>query len=233
MSEKEFAVEILEIKSANYHRMKRENVRGRVLQKKVIPLPNDQIESIKTELQKKGYAGKLIDYTELKILHQTYGSQIEEKTFAGQILEISNSQYKHMKKEGNNGVILKSLISKVLPEEIKRIQQELIEQGYRGKLISYVELQNLHQTYGSKMPERDFAVEILRMNYTTYSSFRNSTTKKRSILGNLKKTNIPLEEIERIKAKLQALGYAGRAISYSELQELHTTYGNSIQEKER
>ena len=69
MSEKEFAVEVLEIKSANYHRMRRENGRGKIIQKKVVPLSNEQIENIKTELQKKGYAGKLIDYTELQILH--------------------------------------------------------------------------------------------------------------------------------------------------------------------
>lgn len=232
MSEKEFAVEVLEIKSANYHRMRRENGRGKIIQKKVVPLSNEQIESIKTELQKKGYAGKLIDYTELQILHQTYGSQIEEKVFAQQILEISNSHYKHMKNDGNNGVILKSLIPEVLPEEKRRIRQELVNQGYGGELINYVELQKLHLMYGSKMKESTFAQDVLGINYATYIGVKNNQTRMTKILGNSKKTNMSLEEIERVKAELQVLGYARKAISYSELQELHRTYGNSISELE-
>lgn len=232
MSEKEFAIEVLEIKSANYNRIKRENGRGKIIQKKVVPLSNEQIESIKTELQKQGYSGKLINYTKLQILHQTYGSQIEEKTFAQDILEISLSQYRHMKHDGNNAVILKSLIPQVLPEEIKRIQQELIQQGYSGKTIDYIELQKLHQIYGSQIPESTFSQDVLGMNYATYIGFKNSSTKTTKILKNPKKINIPLEEIERIKAELQVLGYSGRAISYSELQELHKAYGKSMSELE-
>ena len=212
--------------------MRRENGRGKIIQKKVVPLSNEQIENIKIELQKKGYAGKLIDYTELQILHQTYGSEIEEKVFAQQILEISNSHYNHMKNDGNNGVILKSLIPKVLPEEKRRIRQELVNQGYGGELINYVELQKLHLMYGSQMKESAFVQDVLGINYATYIGVKNKQTRMTKILVNSKKTNMSLEEIERVKAELQVLGYAGKAISYSELQELHRTYGNSISELE-
>lgn len=212
--------------------MRRKNGRGKIIQKKEVPLSNEQIENIKTELQKKGYAGKLIDYTELQILHQTYGSQIEEKVFAQQILEISNSHYNHMKNDGNNGVVLKSLIPEVLPEEKRRIRQELVNQGYGGELINYVELQKLHLMYGSQMKESIFAQDVLGINYATYIGVKNNQTRMTKILGNSKKTNMSLEEIERVKAELQVLEYAGKAISHSELQELHRTYGNSISELE-
>ncbi len=212
--------------------MRRENRRGKIIQKKIVPLSNEQIENIKTQLQKQGYAGKLIDYTELQILYQTYGSQIEEKNFSQQILEISNSHYNHMKNDGNNGVILKSLVSKVLPEEVQGIKQELTQQGYSGKSIDYKELQRLHQMYGSQMKESTFAQEVLGINYVTYIGVKNNQTRMTRILGNSAKTNTQLEEIERIRVELQVLGYAGKAISYSELQELHTTYGRSIPEKE-
>lgn len=52
MTEKEFAEEVLELKSANYNRLKRENGKVKIIKKEVISLSNEQIESIKIELRK-------------------------------------------------------------------------------------------------------------------------------------------------------------------------------------
>jgi hypothetical protein len=52
MTEKEFAEEVLELKSASYNRIKRGNGKGKIIRKEVVNLTNQQIESIKIELRK-------------------------------------------------------------------------------------------------------------------------------------------------------------------------------------
>lgn len=165
-------------------------------------------------------------------MHKVYGSQIEEKEFAQDILEISSRHYQHMRYDGNNAIILKSLIVEILPEEVERIKQKLISLGYEESQIDYKELQKLHQMYANQMSESKFAQDVLGMNYVTYIGLKNTKTRISTILKKTKKSNVSKEEIDIVRLQLQELGYAGKAISYSELQNLHQTYGNSMTEKE-
>ena len=123
-------------------------------------------------------------------MHKVYGSQIEEKEFAQDILEISSRHYQHMRYDGNNAIILKSLIVEILPEEVERIKQKLISLGYEESQIDYKELQKLHQMYANQMSESKFAQDVLGMNYVTYIGLKNTKTRISTILKKTKKSNV-------------------------------------------
>ena len=232
LTEKEFAQEVLGISGANYNRLRSRKVKANILKRTVIQLSVEEKNNIKKQLELKGYVKKAIDYAELQQLHQTYASQISEKDFATSVLEISARQYTHMKHDNNKAIILKSMVSQVSKEEINRIRTILIEKNYKNSVISYIQLQELHQTYGSQMPENIFAQEVLGMVYPTYIAFKNGRTKVTTILKDVDKISTTLDEIGKIKKQLQQQGYAGKSISYNELQKLHKMYGSQMSEYE-
>ena len=52
------------------------------------------------------------------------------------------------------------------------IQEKLREQNYYGKKIDYAELQRLHQTYGSLLSEKEFAIHVLEINISGYHDLK-------------------------------------------------------------
>ena len=228
MKEKDFAQEVLEIKHENYKNVKNIGQRARILKGRVVKTSKEEIEQIKEKLVLAGYAGKLINYEELQELHQKYGSQMREADFAQEVLEIDYENYKSVKYTGTRAKILQGRVVKTSKEEIEQIKEQLVLEGYKGKLINYEELQELHQKYGSKMPEADFAQEVLEISYGNYSAVKYRGTRAKILKGRVVKTS--KEEIEQIKEQLVLDGYAGKSINYKKLQELHKTYGNQMKE---
>ena len=92
-----------------------------------------------------------------------------------------------MKNRGTRGRILKEI--KIEAEEIEKIQKELKEKGYAGKLIDYQELQELYKQYGKGMGEAHFAQKVLGLSYGNYMSMKNRGTRGR-ILYKSKKIQI-------------------------------------------
>ena len=55
------------------------------------------IKEMQSKLIELGYAGRSVDYEELKQLQQTYGKEMSEKDFALEVLEITDSNYDNVR----------------------------------------------------------------------------------------------------------------------------------------
>ena len=106
---------------------------------------------------------------------------------------------------------------------IKKIQEKLIELGYKEKLISFEELQGLHQMYAKEMPERVFAENVLQISNANYKRLRRIRTKTRIL-------RVKEIEIDYIKKELIEQGYAGKRITYTKLQEIYQNYEKEMEE---
>lgn len=230
LTETQFAQKVLELSSSTYLEVKNKGIKARVLKKMTNQELQKNIAKMKKQLERDGYAGKTIDYEEFQMLHQKYGNQMLEHQFAQDVLEINYSTYKTtLKKRHNRVVILKSLVLNGLENEIEEIKQILRAQGYVGKLIDYSELQRLHQLYGSKMLEYQFAQKVLEISASLYGNIKYNERKRATILKSLI-NNVSQDEIEKIKEMIEAKGSAGKLIGYEELQRLHQQYGSQMEE---
>lgn len=183
---------------------------------------------IQEKLKEQNYFGTKIDYIELQKLHQIYGILLPEKEFALYVLEISIAMYNVLKSGKNKATILKRQLDKFIKENVVEIKAKLVSQGYAGKSVNYMEMQNLHQRYGKPLPEREFALHILEISVNSYNSLRTGKYKTAILQGGLDK--FIEENAQEIKDKLLLQGYAGKLIDYAELQNLHQIYGNNMPE---
>ena len=232
MSEKEFAENILELTYYQYYELKRNIYKVVILKKLLKETIKQDVETIKNKLEIDGYSGKLIDYAELKRLHQKYGSQMPEDTFAKYVLDLKDTSYIQVKSGRRKVFILKNLHDKEFAgkaDEIEKIKQILKQQGYIGRLINYTELQNIHLQYGNQLPEYKFAREVLEISASLYGNLKRTERKKARVLKSLK-IEPTQEEIQRIQELLETKGIAGMLIDYSELQRLHQEYGMQMEE---
>jgi len=229
-TETQFAQKVLELSSSTYLDLKNHGKKARILKKIINQELQKNIEKIKEQLERDGYAGKTIDYEEFQMLHKMYGSQMPEHQFAKDVLEINYSAFKTtLKKRQKRAKILKSLVLDGLENEIEEIKETLKAQGYAGKLINYEELQRLHQLYASKMPEYQFAQDVLEISAGLYGNIKYNEGKRAVILKNLI-NQIAQEEVENIKEIIESKGIAGKLINYEELKRLHQQYGSQIGE---
>ena len=230
MEEKTFAEEVLGISYSNYSNVKNGGTRAKILKNFLKQLSEEEIEEVQEKLKQAGYAGKLINYEELKELHQTYGKEMEERTFAEEVLGISYGCYIAIKNKGTRTKILKKSYSKISKGGIKQIQEKLKEEGYAEKSIDYKEFKEIYEKYGEQMEEKTFAVEVLRISYSSYHKIKSHQGAKAKILKDVFNKAIE-EEIKEIQEKLNGQGYARKAIDYEELKELHQTHGKEMEEK--
>lgn len=230
LPEKEFALHVLEISINSYNNsLKGGKYKTAILQNNLAKLLEEQAQKIRGSLLSDGYAGRLIDYSELQELHQMYAIQIPEETFAKNILGILSSSYYELKAGRRKVYILRDL-HKESEEVIEKIREKLRVDGYVGKKIGYSELQNLHITYGKEFSESRFAQIVLEISETSYLKAKNHNTNMIALKGLIGKT--PEEEIEEIRQTLKEKGYVEKSIDYIELQNLHQTYGRQMLERE-
>lgn len=229
LPEKEFALHVLEIGINSYNGLKSGKYKTAILQAQLTKMMEEEKERIKDTLLLNGYAGKLIDYEELQELHKTYAIQIPEDIFAKDILGILRHSYYELKAGKRKVYILRDL-QKESSETIESIREELRKDGYVGRKVSYLELQNLHITYGKEFTESRFAQIVLEIPESSYLSAKNHNTNMMVLQRLAGKTSE--DEIEEIKQVLKAQGYVGKTIDYTELQTLHQTYGKQMLERE-
>ena len=157
----------------------------------------ENIVNIQNELNKRGYAEKSIDYSELQSIHKTYGQEIDEKTFAQKVLQLSYSSYMRVKNSvENSGIkvrILKGDLRVINQEVVEQIKAKLQENGYVGKLIDYSELQTIHRTYGNDINEKNFAQEVLELSYGNYNNVKRKVSNVIILKGSLKEVNIVMQ----------------------------------------
>ena len=229
LQEKVFALYVLELGINNYNGLKNGKYKTAILQEQLTEIIKQEAEKIRNELLLRGYAGRLIDYTEIQRLHQIYGAQMPEATFVKSILEVSENSYVAAKAGKRKVYILRDLQNESL-EEIEEIKKRIREDGYVGKIIDYQKLQNLHKIYGIKFSESRFAQKVLEINEGSYLSSKNHGTKMTILKGFI--GQIAEDEIENIKETLRRDGYVGKSVDYIELKRLHLTYGKQMLERE-
>lgn len=229
LPEKDFALYILEIKIDQYYDIKNKHYKTTILKEQLSKFIEHETDNIKNQLLTKGYVGKLINYTELQELHQTYGALMPEDIFAKHILELSPTSYLAIKGKNRKRHILSNLQDKT-SENIEEIKEMLRLEGYAGKLINYQELQKLHKTFGIQLSEIRFAMKVLEIGENSYLKSKNHGAKIIILKSLMGKTS--QEELTKIKEVLKEDGYAGQTIDYIKLQELHQTYGKQMLESE-
>ncbi len=224
MSEKEFA-EILGISYGNYISMKNKGTRAKVL-KEESKISGERKEKIREDLIKRGYRNKSIDYQEFLELYKPYEKEMSEIEFS-KILEISYSNYNHMKNGGRRARVLKEE-NRIPGERKEEIREDLIKRGYRNKLTDYQEFLELYKPYEKEVSEIEFA-EILGISYSNYNHMKNGGRRARV----LKEENrIPGERKEEIRENLIKRGYRNKLIDYQEFLELYKPYEKEMSEIE-
>lgn len=227
MKESDFAQFILEINYSQYLYLKDGKHEAEILNDYLSQVIKEEAEGIKQVLVEEGYAGKSIDYSKFKELYQKYGTHMQEKDFAEQVLEITNYQYYFLRRMTSNAVILSNELNRTIENDSEELKKVIGSNGYAGKLIDYGELQMLHSMYGIKLTEVKFATTILEISYSSYIKLKAG---ERKVFILKKFQEKVLENIEKMKNTIKNNGYAGRLISYEELQTLHRTYGEYLQE---
>lgn len=106
ISETEFT-KVLNIKYNNFHSMKSNKGKTKILKRMITP--EEQIQ-IKDDLVKNGYLGKSINYEEFIDLYNKYAKGDDETNFA-KILEISYSSYNNIKNKNVKSKILKKYVT--------------------------------------------------------------------------------------------------------------------------
>ncbi len=186
------------------------------------------IEDIIEELEKEGYVNKSIDYAEFKKIYEKYKNYYSDKEFA-KILGIEYANYQNLKSGRQNARILKEKAKEVPEERKKEIVEELIDKGYKEKLISYEKFKELYEPYEKEMGDKEFA-EMLGVEYGNYSRLKSGKGNARILKEKAKEVS---EERKReITEKLIDRGYKGKLISYEQFKKLYEPYKNEMIDKE-
>lgn len=185
-------------------------------------------DEIVYKLIEKKYAGKKIDYNEFLKLYEPYKKYYSDITFA-EILEISRTNYFHIKNDKTKAIILKGQKRELNQEEKEKIIEIVSHDGYSNIAVNYNEFQKLYKKIKKNMnletiglEEKTFA-EILDISYSTYLNMKNKE-KRATIL----KKELEEETIEKIQKELLRKGYRNKLIDYQEFKEIHSEYKNLV-----
>lgn len=214
-SEKQFALEILNLSIWGYRALKNKaiNERRRILKNQI----NKEIEKIITILINKGYQNKLGNYCELKKLHKEYGYFLTEKQFAIKVLHIPSRNYDDVKR-GKKTTFFP--LKKLSYNRILEIKQNLIERGYGNASLTKKEIEKLYEEFKLVMSKRVFYENILGIFYTDLTDENRVTTVLKTA------ENINEEEIEKVKNDLYEKGYYLKRLTIEEIDKLYSSYNN-------
>lgn len=178
ISEKDFAIEVLEISYTHYRHMKNERKRGRVF----LNFGKKRINEINSLLLDEKINHTAITYETLDEIHSAFGSDLEEGFFATQCLGLRLNGYNVIK---NNKTFKRTInIPKIQDQEvdIKEILLKIKKSGIINSYISYNTLQELYNEYGKGLTESEFAQRILGISLSMYSKIKNETNKRAKVV---------------------------------------------------
>ena len=222
-----YFADILGINYANYRGFKEEKNRATVL--KNYELQEENVNEIRNKVTQMGYRNTAIDYEEFKTLYNILGKNMKESQFA-QILGITYSNYNNMKKKGTRAKVLKDNIVELTKNEKEEIIQQIKKLGYvSGDSISYEEFMDLYEKFKGKLSKPDFAVQVLKINYSSYNDMKGKRTKARIFKDSQELTE---QEKRQIREKLITDGYENTKISYEEFKQMHEKYGKQMSQSE-
>lgn len=221
--EKEFAIRVLNLTGDSYKSIKHTGIRAMILKDVII---NEKAERIKQTLVEKKYVNKPIGTEELKELYQKYGEDLEEKEFALDVLELPLDSYRGLRRKGNKD--RSRILKKQIPKEVERIKKILFE-NYSNQKEDYDKLHELYQEYGYFLSERQFAMQVLEVNSSSYQTAQYR--KKKGLKSQL--TFFPIkeltyEEMASIRRQLILDGYENRKITRAQIDELKEIYGKRM-----
>ena len=239
LKESEFA-NILGISYPNFKNIKNYGQRAIILKKEKSADEKKELEEIKkfivSDLIKKGYSNKLIDYNEFLRLYEPYKEKFKEKEFA-HILGISYENWQYIKNKGGKTTILKKELSKNEKKELEQLKQFVVsdirKRGYTNKKIDYNEFLRLYESYKEKFSESEFA-NILGISYENWIYLENkggkTTILKKELSEDKKKE---LEQLKQfIISDLRKRGYTNKKIDYNEFLRLYEPYKEKFKESE-
>ena len=191
---------------------------------------------IVSDLRKRSYTNKKIDYKEFLRLYEPYKDKFKESEFAS-ILGISYSNLQSMKNKGTRAIILKQVKTddekKKLEELKKSIVLDLRKRGYTNKKIDYKEFLRIYEPYKEKFKESEFA-NILGISYRNWQYIKNQGRKTIILKKELSKEK--KKELEQLKqlivSDLIQKGYRNKKIDYKEFLRLYEPYRDKLKESE-
>ena len=236
MSEKEF-IHVLGISYSSWQNIKNERKKAIILKQEKSMDAKKEIEKLElfivSDLRKRGYTDKKIDYNEFLKLYEPYKDRFRESEFAD-ILGMSYASLSSIKYNGERAIILKRKLEQKELEKLKKlIISDLIQKGYRNKSIDYNEFLSLYEPYKEKLKENEFA-SILGISYGNRQSMKNRGT--RAIILKQEKSTDAKKEIEKLKqfivSDLRKRGYTDKKIDYNEFLKLYEPYKDKFRESE-
>ena len=236
MSEKEF-IHVLGISYSSWQHIKNERKKAIILKQEKSMDAKKEIEKLElfivSDLRKRGYTDKKIDYNEFLKLYEPYKDRFRESEFAD-ILGMSYASLSSIKYNGERAIILKRKLEQKELEKLKKlIISDLIQKGYRNKSIDYNEFLSLYEPYKEKLKENEFA-SILGISYGNRQSMKNRGT--RAIILKQEKSTDAKKEIEKLKqfivSDLRKRGYTDKKIDYNEFLKLYEPYKDKFRESE-
>ena len=120
-------------------------------------------DEIVYKLIEKKYAGKKIDYNEFLKLYEPYKKYYSDITFA-EILEISRTNYFHIKNDKTKAIILKGQKRELNQEEKEKIIEIVSHDGYSNIAVNYNEFQKLY-----KKIKKDMNLETIGLEEKTFA----------------------------------------------------------------
>ena len=234
--ESEFA-SILGISYSNLQSMKNKGTRAIILKQEKSADEKKELAELEqfivSDLKKKGYTNKKIDYNEFLRLYEPYREKLKENEFAN-ILGISYRNWQYIKNKGRKTIILKKELSKEKKKELEQLKQfivsDLIQKGYRNKKIDYKEFLRLYEPYRDKLKESEFA-SVLEISYSNLRYIKYNGTRATII-----KQEISRDEKEKLQYfiifDLSKRGYINKKIDYKEFLSLYEPYRGKLKENE-
>ena len=135
-----------------------------------------------------------------------------------------------MKKKGTRAKVLKDNLVELTKNEKEEIIQQIKKLGYvSGDSISYEEFMDLYEKFKGKLSKPDFAVQVLKINYSSYNDMKGKRTKARIFKDSQELTE---QEKRQIREKLITDGYENTKISYEEFKQMHEKYGKQMSQSE-
>ena len=226
--EKEF-VNILGMSYENWQYIKNKGGKTTILKKELSEDEKKELEQLKqlivSEIRKRGYTNKKIDYNEFLKLYEPYKEKFRESEFAN-ILGISYENWQYIKNKGRKTTILKKELSEDKKKELEQLKQFIIsdlrKKGFTNQRIDYKEFLRLYEPYRDKLKESEFA-SVLGISYSSWRYIKYNKTRT-IILKQEKSTdeNKKLEELKKfIVSDLIQKGYRNKSIDCKEFLRLY------------
>ena len=216
-----YFAEILGINERSYKSIKNEKgKRARILNNKG---KNEQ-ETIRAEIAKKIKYSKYIDYKKFLEMYEEYKNRISEVEFA-HVLGINYGSYERIK--NSETARTKVMIEKrrILREDKRCIQDEVLRKVKAGQTIDYKEFLKLYNPYREMLKEIEFA-EIIGITYNSYYSIKTKN-KRAKVLKERKP-----QEIKKIMKEVNEYLISGKPIHYQEFLKMYEPYKEELTEEE-